>query len=120
SISSLRILARDRRGQPLPGVLAEAPRTGAPKLAIPGGQTPANEVPSLVEISRIEFYPASARLSGVPRLEGLSRLGVAEAFELLGMRERAGAQADNAVAVLPDEPLVKLAWLYWIGRNPLY
>src|SRR5690606_26813404 len=78
------------------------------------------EVPSLVEISRIEFYPASARLSGAPRLEGLSSLGVAEAFELLGMRERAGAQADNAVAVLPDEPLVKLAWLYWIGRNPLY
>lgn len=120
SISSLRILARDQRGRPLPGVLAEAPKPGAPKLAIPGGQKPANQVASLVEITRLESYPATGRASGALRLEGLSSLGEAEGLELLGMRERAGSAADHAVAMLPDEPLVRLAWLYWIGRNPLY
>lgn len=120
SISSLRILARDQRGRPLQGVLAEAPKAGAPKLAIAGGQKPAQQLATLAEITHIEFYPAAGRASGAPRLEALSSLGGAEAFELLGLRERAGVEADNAVKLLPDEPLVRLAWLYWIGRNPLY
>ncbi|MCB9933100.1 MAG: hypothetical protein H6841_06750 [Planctomycetes bacterium] len=115
SISSLRILLRDPRGFPLRGVLAQAPGPDSPRQAVRGG-TPPHESGALREVLDAAFLSEA----GSGSIRGLGSLAEAEAFELMGMRERAGIAADRALETLPGQPLVRLAWLYWMGRSSLY